>query len=232
MTREELLGKVNDIVDTTKFKSLSQQTIEEELDDALEDIGEDETLDDKGVEKLAKRLKRMDGNIHASVSAEMKKNRNRANTRNKNGEERKDDKNSEDDVDSDKISVLEAKLNELIAANESREKAAKKKVMLEKIRKGVAAKFNEAELEVNDFFMDVAMSKLEIPDTEEIDIDALVKKVEGIYTSDYKRATGQKAIPHKGGQVYGLEKNTGDHEFDDIVERRKRRFGEVHSDKK
>ena len=37
MTREELLALVNKEVDTTKFKELSQKTIEEELDDVLED---------------------------------------------------------------------------------------------------------------------------------------------------------------------------------------------------
>ena len=42
MTREELLALVNKEADTTKFKSLSQKTINEELDDVLEDFGDDE----------------------------------------------------------------------------------------------------------------------------------------------------------------------------------------------
>ena len=75
MTREELLNLVNKEVDTTKFTSLSQKTINEELDDVLEDFGDDEEANSKIVTKLANRLKRMDGNLHKNVSDEMKKNR-------------------------------------------------------------------------------------------------------------------------------------------------------------
>ena len=72
MTREELLALVNKEVDTTKFKSLSQKTINEELDDVLEDFGDDEASNAKLVTKLANRLKRMDGNLHKNVSDEIK----------------------------------------------------------------------------------------------------------------------------------------------------------------
>ena len=75
MTREELLNLVNKEADTTKFTSLSQKTINEELDDVLEDFGDDEEANSKIVTKLANRLKRMDGNLHKNVSDEMKKNR-------------------------------------------------------------------------------------------------------------------------------------------------------------
>ena len=51
MTREELLALVNKEVDTTKFKSLSQKTINEELDDVLEDFGDDEAANAKLVTK-------------------------------------------------------------------------------------------------------------------------------------------------------------------------------------
>ena len=73
MTREELLALVNKEADTTKFKSLSQKTINEELDDVLEDFGDDEAANAKLVTKLANRLKRMDGNLHKNVSDERKK---------------------------------------------------------------------------------------------------------------------------------------------------------------
>ena len=73
MTKEELLELVNKKVDTSKFKSLSKRSIDEELVDALEEIGDDESANDKVVTKLANRLKRMDGNLHANVSAEVKK---------------------------------------------------------------------------------------------------------------------------------------------------------------
>ena len=230
MTREELLEKVNGVVDTTTLKSLSQQTIEEELDDVLEDIDDDEILEDKVVEKLAKRLKRMDGNIHANVSAESKKNRERAKDR-----ERKRKANSNDEEDEapdDKYTALEAKINELVAANEAREKAAKKNATLSTIREGLKAKFDKAGLEVNDFFMDIAMSKLNISDEDDINVETLIKKAESIYTSDYKRATGQAAVPGRGKTgTPSKEANINAHEFDDIIERRKKRFGSVDAKK-
>lgn len=232
MTREELLEKVNGIEDTTKLKSLSQQTIEEELDEVLDDMSDDETLEDSVVEKLAKRLKRMDGNIHANVSAETKKNRERAKERGRKKGVESVEEDESNDESNDKYSALEAKLNELIAANEAREKAARKKSALDLVRKGLKDKFDNAGLEANDFFIDIAMSKLDVSDDENCNIEALIKKAENIYTSDYKRATGQKAVPRKGRQnVPPDEDGISAHEFDDIIERRKKRFGDVDSKK-
>lgn len=52
MTVEELLSLVNKEVDTTKFKSLSQKTITEELNDVLDEMGDDEATNAKIVTKL------------------------------------------------------------------------------------------------------------------------------------------------------------------------------------
>ena len=73
MTREELLALVNKEVDTTKFKELSQKTINEELEDVLEDFGDDEEPNSKLVTKLANRLKRINGNLHKNISDDVKK---------------------------------------------------------------------------------------------------------------------------------------------------------------
>ena len=73
MTVEELLSLVNKEVDTTKFRSLSQKTINEELNDVLDEFGDDEAANAKIVTKVANRLKRMDGNLHKNVSDEIKK---------------------------------------------------------------------------------------------------------------------------------------------------------------
>ena len=120
MTREELLNLVNKEADTTKFTSLSQKTINEELDDVLEDFGDDEEANSKIVTKLANRLKRMDGNLHKNVSDEMKKNRAEA-ERKKKKEEDERQKQGEGNVD-DRYQALEDKLNKLLAANEERDK--------------------------------------------------------------------------------------------------------------
>lgn len=208
MTVEELLSLVNKEVDTTKFKALSQKTINEELNDVLDEFGDDEAANAKIVTKVANRLKRMDGNLHKNVSDEIKKSREEA--------ERK--KKEEEGKSDDKYDKLLAKLEALEKANEERDKKASRAATIEAVRKGLKNKFDEAKLELNDFFLDTAISKLEIPD-KDADVTDLVSKAEGIYTTDFKRATGNTAIPHKGsGSSSGGGKTIRDDEWDDIIE--------------
>ena len=188
MTVEELLSLVNKEVDTTKFKALSQKTINEELNDVLDEFGDDEAANAKIVTKVANRLKRMDGNLHKNVSDEIKKSRDEAERKKKEEEERK--KKEEEGKPDDKYDKLLAKLEALEKANEERDKKASRAATIEAVRKGLKDKFDKAKLELNDFFLDTAISKLEIPD-KDADVIDLVSKAEGIYTTDFKRATGK-----------------------------------------
>ena len=228
MTREELLDLVNEKVDTSKFKSLSQKTINEELDDLLEDFGDDESANDKIVTKLANRLKRMDGNLHKNVSDEIKKDKAEKERKEK---EKREKETKEDETVDPKYAALEEKLNQLLKANEERSKAEARKAVLNSVKSGLKDKFDNAKLEMNDFFLETALSKLEIPD-EDADVQSLVSKAEKIYTADYKRATGSKAIPGKGSsETHNTQDKVDEHEFDDIVKRREKRFGKVGKDK-
>lgn len=222
MTVEELLSLVNKEVDTTKFKSLSQKTITEELNDVLDEMGDDEATNAKKVTKLATRLKRMDGNLHKCVSDEIKKSREEAERKKKEEEERREkdggEKTKEAPTSSsdDKYDKLLAKLEALERANAERDKKASRAATESAVRKGLKDKFDRAKLELNDFFLDTAMSKLTIPDTD-ADVLELITQAEGIYTTDYKRATGNSAIPRKGSS----NTPTGDRgiradEWDDI----------------
>lgn len=216
MTVEELLSLVNKEVDTTKFKALSQKTINEELNDVLDEFGDDEAANAKIVTKVANRLKRMDGNLHKNVSDEIKRSREDAERKKKEEEERK--KKEEEGKPDDKYDKLLAKLEALEKANEERDKKASRAATIEAVRKGLKDKFDKAKLELNDFFLDTAISKLEIPD-KDADVIDLVSKAEGIYTSDFKRATGNTAIPHKGsGSSSGGGNTIRDDEWDDIIE--------------
>lgn len=216
MTREELLALVNKEADTTKFKSLSQKTINEELDDVLEDFGDDEAANAKLVTKLANRLKRMDGNLRKNVSDEIKKSKEEAERKKKEEEEeRKRKEEDKDDNPDDKYSKLLEKLEALEKANAERDKKAARKATIESVKAGLKDKFDKANLEMNDFFLDTALSKLEIPD--DADVAELVSKAENIYTADYKRANGGDAVPRKGSSVSsGEEKKLDEHEWDDI----------------
>ena len=218
------MNLVNKEADTTKFTSLSQKTINEELDDVLEDFGDDEELNSKIVTKLANRLKRMDGNLHKNVSDEMKKNRAEAERKKKKEEEER--QKPEEEGKDDRYQALEEKLNKLLAANEERDKRAAKQAALDSVRSGLKDKFSKANLEMNDFFLETALSKLDVPD-DDADIADLTAKAESIYTTDYQRANGGAAIPVKHTSPGSDKTKVDDHEFDDIVERRKRRFGIV-----
>ena len=226
MTREELLALVNKEVDTTKFKSLSQKTINEELDDVLEDFGDDEAANAKLVTKLANRLKRMDGNLHKNVSDEIKKSKEEAERKkNEEEEERKRREANKDDDPDDKYSKLLEKLEALEKANAERDKKAARKATIESVKAGLKDKFDKANLEMKNYFLNAAIAKLEIPD-EDADIDDLVSKAEKIYTAEYKEATGENGIPAKGQRTSGGGSSTDDEKFmDEIAERRKKRYG-------
>lgn len=217
MTIEELLELVNKKEDTSKFTSLSKKSIDEELNDVLGEMGDDDDENDRIVTKLANRLKRMDKNLHKNIADELKKSREEAERKKKEEEERNGKKGGEDTPD-DKYDKLLAKLEALEKANEERDKKASRAATIEAVRKGLKDKFDKAKLELNDFFLDTAISKLEIPD-KDADVTDLVSKAEGIYTTDFKRATGNTAIPRMGsGSSSGGGRTIPDDEWDDIIE--------------
>lgn len=216
MTREELLALVNKEVDTTKFKELSQKTINEELDDVLEDFGDDEEANSKLVTKLANRLKRINGNLHKNISDEVKKSKEEAERKKKEEEEERKRKEADKNGDpDDKYNELLKEIKALKEANAERDKKAARKATIESVKAGLKDKFDKANLELNDFFLDTALSKLEISD--DADVAELVSTAENIYTADYKRANGGNAVPRKGSSASsGEEKKLDDHEWDDI----------------
>ena len=235
MTREELLALVNKEVDTTKFKELSQKTINEELDDVLEDFGDDEEANSKLVTKLANRLKRINGNLHKNISDEVKKSKEEAERKKKEEEEERKKKEEEeerkrnevnkgDDPD-DKYNELLKEIKALKEANVERDKKAARKATIESVKAGLKDKFDKANLEMKNYFLNAAIAKLEIPD-EDADIDDLVSKAEKIYTAEYKEATGENGIPAKGSRTSSGGTSTDDDKFmEEVAERRKKRFG-------
>lgn len=216
MTREELLALVNKEVDTTKFKELSQKTINEELDDVSEDFGDDEEANSKLVTKLANRLKRINGNLHKNISDEVKKSKEEAERKKKEEEEERKRREADKGDDPDnKYNELLKEIKALKEANAERDKKAARKATIESVKAGLKDKFDKANLEMNDFFLDTALSKLEISD--DADVAELVSTAENIYTADYKRANGGNAVPRKGSSApSGEEKKLDEHEWDDI----------------
>lgn len=145
MTVEELLLKVNEKTDTTVFKSLSKKTIDEELNDVLDEIGDDEAANDKVIAKLANRLKRMDGNLHKNVSDEIKKAKEEAERKKKVVENKQGNKTEEPNQGVDaKYAALEEKLNKLLADNAERDREIARKSVLQSVRSGLKDKFDKA----------------------------------------------------------------------------------------
>ena len=197
MTREELLDLVNGKVDTTKFNSLSQKTINEELDDVLEDFGDDDDANDKIVTKLANRLKRMDGNLHKNVSSEIKKAKEEAERKKAEEDERKrKEKEDKDNKSADeKYNELMAEIKSLKEANAERDKKAARNATIESVKAGLKDKFDKAGLEIKNYFLKAAISKLTIPD-EDVDIDDLVSKA--VARKRTRSSTRLRSVARKG----------------------------------
>jgi len=209
MEREELLQQVNESIEADGKQlspSLSEESINGELDDALEDITEDEENNRKVVTRLAKRLLRMDGNIHSNVSKQVsdyKKAHPKTTQKPKDGEGEKGD----DDAKSEYQKLLE-RIERMEQAQKQKTEADAKDAIVADVKKGFKAKFKEAGLEVNDYIFRQTLRDLEIPETEEggkVDVGGLVKTLERDYHRNLKEAglgkedTGKSRFGSRGG---------------------------------
>lgn len=121
MTREELLALVNKELGSTKL-TISEKTINEELDDVLEDFGEDEAANAKLVTKVTNRLKRMDGNLHSDVSQQVKEYKKKARERQKAKESEEEEPENNDIPDEEDMPEWAKKLiGEVKKEREARE---------------------------------------------------------------------------------------------------------------
>lgn len=219
MEREELLEQVNAELGETRL-TLSERTINEELDDMLEEFGDDAEANSKLVKRIATRLKRMDGNLHSDVSAEVKKWK----QANKPKSKPEPHGNKEDDDETpDYIKKLNARLDAMEEARK-REQADKAKNAIEKsVKESLTTKMKDAGLEVNAFFLKTAMQKVRIPD-EDADVAELVEKLEKQYNADLKEAgvENKKGKPARGE---GLNGKSGSQGVDDYFAKKAKREG-------
>lgn len=206
MNREELRELVTKNLGRTQLK-LSERTINEELDDVLDDFGDNEETNAKLVSKLTNRLKRMDGNLHADVSKEVKEYKENAEKKRKEDGYGEKGKESGNDNDSEALKLVKELKSELDAERNARkqEQAERaKNATRESVRNGLKEKFEKAGLKLNSFFAKSALGKLDIPD-EDVDITSLIEKAEKLYNADIKEAGVEIGKPHAGGNVGGKE---------------------------
>ncbi len=227
MTREELLILVNKELGSTKL-TISEKTINEELDDVLEDFGEDEASNAKLVTKVANRLKRMDGNLHSDVSQQVKEYKKKARERQKAKDTEPDDEEPNDNDTPDEEDMPEwakklmGEVRKEREAREQKEAADAKKALVNSIKEGLKAKFEKANIPLNSFFVKTALDKLEIPEND-ADIKELIGKAEVLYNADLKEAgISPDTKPRSGGSGAGGTGAVDEHEFDDVAAIRSR----------
>ena len=215
MEREELKELVNEILGSTQLK-LSERTINEELDDVLGDFGDNEETNAKLIERVANRLKRMDGNLHADVSKEVKEYKLKEG--NEGGSKKNESNEGSESEIMKELKNLRAELDEERNARKQEQTERAKHATMDSVRKGLREKFENAGLKINDFFAKSALSKLEIPN-ENVDIKSLVEKAEKLYNADIKEAGIEIGKPHAGGNGSGKEEKEDWSDVSNIVGR-------------
>lgn len=216
MEREELLQQVQTEIEAQGKQlspSLSTISINGELDDELENITDDEEQNKKVVTRLAKRLLRMDGNIHKNVSDEIKKNKEKQTPPPATPPATKPEEG--DDVPEWGKALLQ-KIEGMEKANQSRAAKEVKDATLAEVKKGLTAKFKKADVQVNDYILGQTLRDVEIPDVEEgqsVDVEELIAKTERAYIRNLKAAGLDKtntSRPRNAGRGGGTGKSQAD----------------------
>lgn len=207
MEREELLQQVNESISADGKQlspSLSEESINGELDDALEDITDDEENNKKVVSRLAKRLLRMDGNIHSNVSKQVNDYKKAHPSTQK---KPKDGEGGGDGEETDYQKLLK-RVEAMENAQKQKTEADAKDAVVADVKKGFKAKFKDAGLEINDYIFSQTLRDLEIPEVEEggkVNVGDLVKTLERDYYKNLKEAglgkeeTGKSRFGSRGG---------------------------------
>ena len=218
MEREELLQQVNESIEADGKKlssTLSEETINGELDEALESIGDDEEANKAVVQKLAKRLLRMDGNLHKNVSDEV--------TAYKKAHPKptpKPEPKPNDGEGDDKYQQLLDRVEKMEAAQKQKATKDAKDATVADVKKGLEAKFKAANIEANAYILKQTLRDVEVPEVEEgkqVDVDDLVAKTEKEYFKNLKEAGLDKkdtGRSHRGNFYGGKGKSMLDSKFE------------------
>ena len=210
MDKEELKSKVDEGLGSTKL-TISERTFSEELDDVLEDLGDDETANQKVIDKLVKRLKRIDGNLHSDVSAENKKYKEQfeKDWKEKHGDDGKGGKGKDDDTDPDEPAYFkkfreaqEARIKALEEERDELKSRASKEATVKEIKEGLKELFKKADVKPNEWILNQTLRDIEIPE-KDVNIKGLVKEVEKAYYKNMKEAGFEVAKPRPGGNGGG-----------------------------
>lgn len=203
MEREELLGLVNAELGNTQL-TLSERTVNGELDDALADFGEDQEENAKLVTRIAGRLKRLDGQLHADVSEQIKVYKKNFEAKQNQQQQSQQQQQHAQNVDNEMIAELQKRIEAMEEAAKKKDAALAVENAKGEVRRRLKEKFRSAGMEINEFFLGTALGRMDFSSSEN-DMDSLVKKAEENYNVDRKAAgiddTGRPNFGGGGGNA-------------------------------
>lgn len=209
MELEELKSKFNETLGSTKLQ-LSDRTLDGMLQDALAEIGDDDTrLTDEFIQRKISLAKTIEGQINHDVSERINdwKKQNPQPKPQPNGTKPEDDKmpawfKAYKEESEAKIAALEQE-------RENDRKKLEKNSILNQVKETLTEKFKAAGVEENGFILKQTLRDIEIPE-EGADVNALAKEMEKAYYRNLKEAGLETDTPRAGSRGGQRGKNAAD----------------------
>lgn len=200
MDLESLKTKVTE-AGGTQFESLSQRTIDHVLGREIKRNSEDSYYTDEVIGEIVEDLKEMDGNLHFEVG--------KRNTEYKTKFEKEWKAKHPDVVDNDvdgnddnetakALKALQERFDKMEQERKEAAKKTEKESLLKSVKEGLKAKFSSANVEPNEFILNITMRELSIPD-EGADAKSIIKSAETAYYKNLKEAGLEDTRPRGGG---------------------------------
>ena len=212
MELEELKSKFEEKLGSTKLQ-LSEQTLSEVLQDALAEIGDDDTrLTEDFLARKVNLAKKIDGQINFDVSKRIKD----WEKQNPKPTPPSPKKNAQEDEEPAYFKAYREKMEEKFTSFENERKneklALQKESAMKQIKSELEAKFKDAGIEKNAYILKQTLRDVDIPD-KDIDISAIVKNVEKEYYKNLKEAGFGDSTPHIGNGGGGGKGNKITNDF-------------------
>lgn len=203
MELEALKSKFNDALGSTKLQ-LSDRTLDSLLQDALAEIGDNDSLcTDEFLARKVNLAKSFSGQVNHEVSTRVEDFKKNYKPEPKPKDKPKpEDGNGEPEWFKAYRKEQEEKFEKMETERKAKEALHQKESVMKSVTDGLKKKFSEAGIECNQFILKTTMKDVEIP-SENADVDAIIKSAETSYYKNLKDAgldTGKPTfVPGSGG---------------------------------
>lgn len=211
----ELEKIVSTILEKVGNTDVSPQTIKTLI--SLKPVAEGTEPDEGYFNEMVQAVKSVQGNVNSVFSSKLTTQVNAKVEEYKKSHkpEPKPDK-QDPSPDDDRLKKLEEALSELRTERQKEKAERARKDLLATVKKGLEDKFDKAGNKANPFFVETALAKLHVPESD-ADVKALTDEAERLYNADFKRAGLDPDSPHAGGTGGGSKDKVDEHEFDDVA---------------